>query len=247
VAGTSAEVLVGGMPAVTVDYAATQSSQLPVFVAAVLVISFLLLMAVFRSVVVAAKAVVMNLLSIGAAFGAIVAIFQWGWFSDVLPVGEPGPIEVWAPMMLFAITFGLSIDYEVFLLSRIKEEHDRGSPTSTAVADGLAKTARLITAAAAIMVCVAGGFVLSPERGVQIFGLGLAVAIFVDAALVRTLLVPAAMELLGDRNWWMPRWLDRLLPTLDVDGGPSAAAGAPGTPVPDGQERGAERAPELVN
>ncbi|MFP3899851.1 MAG: MMPL family transporter [Acidimicrobiia bacterium] len=219
VAGTSAEVLVGGMTAAAVDFGEVQESQLPVFIVAVLVVSFVLLMAVFRSVLVALKAVVLNMLSIGAAYGAIVALFQWGWGAGVLGLGEPGPVEAWAPMMLFAIVFGLSIDYEVFLLSRIKEEHDRTGDTSSAVADGLAKTARLITAAAAIMVCVTGAFVLSDERAIQLFGLGLAVAIFVDAAVVRTLLVPAAMELLGDRNWWLPRWIDRLLPRIGVDGG----------------------------
>jgi RND superfamily putative drug exporter len=240
VEGTSADVLVGGMPAWAVDFGDVQRSQMPIFIAAVLVLSFVLLLAVFRSVLVAVKAVIMNTLSIGAAYGAVVALFQWGWGADLLGLGEPGPVEAWAPMTLFAIVFGLSIDYEVFLLSRMKEEYDLTGDTSTAVADGLAKTARLITAAAAIMVCVAGGFVLSDERGVQIFGLGLAVAIFVDAAIVRTLLVPAAMELLGDRNWWLPRWLDRILPRLDVDGGtvpvPASAngEGRPREPEPVG-------------
>jgi RND superfamily putative drug exporter len=218
VEGTSAELLVGGRTAAAVDFGDVQTRQMPIFIGAVLVLSFLLLLAVFRSVLVAVKAVIMNTLSIGAAYGAVVAIFQWGWAADLLGVGEPGPIEAWAPMTLFAITFGLSIDYEVFLLSRIKEEHEMTGDTGTAVADGLAKTARLITAAAAIMVCVAGGFVFSAERAVQMFGLGLAVAIFVDAAIVRSLLVPAAMELLGERNWWLPRWLDRILPRIDVDG-----------------------------
>jgi putative drug exporter of the RND superfamily len=229
VAGTAAEVLVGGMPAVAVDLGEVQARQMPIFIGAVLVLSFLLLLVVFRSVLVAFKAVVMNTLSIGAAYGAVVAVFQWGWASDLLGTGEPGPIEAWAPMLLFAVTFGLSIDYEVFLLSRIKEEHEATGETSTAVADGLAKTARLITAAAAIMVFVAGGFVLSDERALQIMGFGLATAILVDAALVRSLLVPAAMELLGDRNWWIPRWLDRLLPHVDIDG--SADAG-PHRPAP---------------
>lgn len=232
-AETDAQVLVGGRPAVTVDFAELQRSQLPVFIAAVLILSFLLLLAVFRSVLVALKAVIMNTLSIGAAYGAIVAIFQWGWGAELLGLGEPGPIEAWAPMTLFAIVFGLSIDYEVFLLSRIQEEYELTGDTSTAVADGLAKTARLITAAAAIMVSVAGGFVLSDERGVAIFGLGLAVAIFVDAALVRTLLVPAAMELLGDRNWWLPRWLDRLLPSITIDAPAPAPTVSPRPGQPD--------------
>jgi RND superfamily putative drug exporter len=218
--GTSSDVLVGGVTAAAVDYGEIQASTLPLFIAAVLVLSFLLLLTVFRSVLVALKAVIMNTLSIGAAYGAVVAIFQWGWGADLLGLGEPGPIDAWVPVMLFAIVFGLSIDYEVFLLSRIREEYDVSGDTSRAVADGLAKTARLITAAAAIMISVSGGFVLSAERSVQLFGLGLAVAIFVDAAIVRTLLVPAAMELLGDRNWWLPRWLDRLLPRVDVEASP---------------------------
>jgi RND superfamily putative drug exporter len=218
--GTSSDVLVGGVTAAAVDYGHIQASTLPLFIAAVLVLSFLLLLTVFRSVLVALKAVIMNTLSIGAAYGAVVAIFQWGWGANLLGLGEPGPIDAWVPMMLFAIVFGLSIDYEVFLLSRIKEEYDISGDTSSAVADGLAKTARLITAAAAIMISVSGGFVLSAERSVQLFGMGLAVAIFVDAAIVRTLLVPAAMELLGDRNWWLPRWLDRLLPRVSVEASP---------------------------
>jgi RND superfamily putative drug exporter len=236
VEGTSTDILVGGAPAGVVDFGEVQSSQLPVFIAAVLLLTFLLLMAVFRSVPVALKAVVMNMLSIGAAYGAIVAVFQWGWGESVLGL-EPGPIDAWVPMALFAITFGLSIDYEVFLLSRIREEHDRTGDTTTAIADGLAKTARVITAAAAIMVSVAAGFVLSDERGVAAFGLGLAVAIFVDAAIVRTLLAPAAMELMGERNWWMPRWLARIVPHVDVDGS-TVPEGA--SPDGDGRSRGHE-------
>jgi RND superfamily putative drug exporter len=216
-AGTGADVLVGGAPAAVVDFADFQSRYLPLFIGAVLVLSFLLLMAVFRSLLVPLKAVIMNLLSIGAAYGVIVAVFQWGWLTGPLGLGEPGPIEAWAPMMLFAIVFGLSMDYEVFLLSRIREEYGRTGENATAVADGLARTARLITAAAAIMICVFAGFVLSADRALQLFGMGLAVAVFVDATLVRLVLVPATMELLGDRNWWMPRWLDRLLPRIDVE------------------------------
>jgi RND superfamily putative drug exporter len=183
------------------------------------------------------KAVVMNLLSISAAYGVVVAVFQWGRGSGVLGLGEPGPVEAWAPMMLFAILFGLSMDYEVFLLSRIKEEYNRTADSATAVADGLARTARLITAAAGIMIFVFGGFVLSADRALQLFGLGLAVAVLVDVTVVRMVLVPATMELLGDRNWWMPRWLDRLLPRLDVEG-PDELAAQPGTtPTPAGRAR----------
>jgi RND superfamily putative drug exporter len=204
---------------------------LPIFIGAVLLLSFLLLMTVFRSVLVALKAVVMNVLSIGAAYGVVVAVFQWGWFSDSLGLGKPGPVEAWAPMFLFAIVFGLSMDYEVFLLSRVREEYDRSHDNASAVANGLAVTARVITAAAAIMVCVFGSFVLGAERSLRLFGLGLAVAVLVDATIVRLLLVPATMELLGDRNWWMPRWLDRLLPRLHVEARPDMPGDGEPEPV----------------
>jgi putative drug exporter of the RND superfamily len=173
---------------------------------------------VFRSLLVPLKAVVMNLLSIGAAYGIVVAVFQWGWGASLIGVGREGPIEAWAPMMLFAIVFGLSMDYEVFLLSRMKEEYDRTGENATAVADGLAATARVITAAALIMVCVFSAFVLGDDRSLKLFGLGLAVAVLVDATIVRMVLVPATMELLGDRNWWIPKWLDRVLPRLHIEG-----------------------------
>jgi RND superfamily putative drug exporter len=159
----------------------------------------------------------MNLLSIGAAYGIVVAMFQWGWLGDVTGV-EPGPIEAWAPMMLFAVVFGLSMDYEVFLLSRIREEWLRTGDSHTSVADGLAATAKVITAAAAIMIVVFGCFLLENDRVLKLMGIGLAVAILLDATIVRLLLVPATMELLGDRNWWLPRWLDRILPTVSVEG-----------------------------
>ncbi|HYH50492.1 MAG TPA: MMPL family transporter, partial [Acidimicrobiia bacterium] len=216
-ADSDARILVGGAVAASVDFSRLQSSRLPLFIAAVLLLSFLLLMVVFRSVFVPLKAVVMNLLSIGAAYGAVVAVFQWGWGAGALGLGEPGPVEAWAPMMLFAIVFGLSMDYEVFLLSRIREEYDRTADNAAAVADGLARTARLITAAAAIMLCVFGGFVLSADRSLQLFGFGLAVAVAIDATVVRLLLVPATMELLGDRNWWLPRTLERRLPRLQFE------------------------------
>jgi len=176
------------------------------------------LMAVFRSILVPLKAVLMNLLSVGAAYGVIVAVFQWGWMGDFFGIGKPGPIEAWAPMFLFAIVFGLSMDYEVFLLSRMKEEYHRHGDNATAVADGVAATARVITAAALIMVCVFAAFVLAPDRQLKLFGMGMAVAVFIDATVVRMLLVPATMELLGDRNWWIPKWLDKVLPRIDVEG-----------------------------
>jgi RND superfamily putative drug exporter len=162
----------------------------------------------------------MNLLSIAAAYGVLVAVFQWGWAKALIGVDKAGPIDAWVPMMLFAILFGLSMDYEVFLLSRIKEDYDRTKDNANAVANGLAATARVITAAAAIMICVFGAFVLGDDRSIKLFGLGLAVAVFLDATIVRLILVPATMELLGDRNWWLPKWLDRVLPQIHVEAHP---------------------------
>jgi RND superfamily putative drug exporter len=217
--GSTAEVKVGGLTAGGLDFAAYSGRRLPVFVGTVLLLSFLLLMAVFRSVLVPLKAVIVNLLSIGAAYGVVVAVFQWGWGASLIGVGQKGPVEAWAPMMLFAVLFGLSMDYEVFLLSRMREEYDRTHDNAAAVANGLAATARVITAAAAIMVFVFGSFVLGVDRGIKLFGLGLASAVLLDATIVRMVLVPATMELLGDRNWWIPRWLDRWLPSLQVESG----------------------------
>jgi RND superfamily putative drug exporter len=217
VPATGQNALVGGFTAASNDFADYLGSRLPLLIGAVLVLSFLLLMAVFRSLLVPLKAVVMNLLSIGAAYGVIVAVFQFGYLKDIFGI-EPGPVEAWVPMMLFAIVFGLSMDYEVFLLSRMKEEFDRTGDNASAVADGLAVTARVITAAALIMVCVFSAFVLGDQRQLKLFGLGLAVAVAIDATVVRMLLVPATMELLGARNWWLPKWLDRILPRIDVEG-----------------------------
>ena len=216
-AGSTADVKVGGLTAGALDFSKYSADRLPWFIGTVLVLSFLLLMTVFRSILVPLKAVVMNLLSIGAAYGVVVAVFQWGWGSDLIGVGKEGPVEAWAPMMLFAVLFGLSMDYEVFLLSRIKEEYDHTGDNASAVANGLATTARVITAAAAIMVFVFGSFVLGVDRSIKLFGLGLAVSVLLDATIVRMVLVPATMELLGDRNWWLPKWLDRALPTVHFE------------------------------
>ncbi|MDQ3945543.1 MAG: MMPL family transporter [Actinomycetota bacterium] len=218
--GSTATVNVGGWAAAGMDFADYSGSRLPWFIGTVLVLSFLLLMTVFRSLLVPLKAVVMNLLSIGAAYGVIVAVFQWGWGASLIGVGKAGPVEAWAPMMLFAILFGLSMDYEVFLLSRIREDYDRTGDNAVAVANGLAATARVITAAAAIMIVVFGSFVLGVDRSIKLFGLGLAVAVLFDATIVRLVLVPATMELLGDRNWWLPKWLDRILPNIKVEAAP---------------------------
>ncbi len=215
--GTGMRVLVTGFVAVTVDFTNFVADRLVLFFGAVLGLSFVLLMIVFRSLLVPLKAVIMNLLSIGAAYGVLVAIFQWGWAGSLFGI-EPAPIEPFMPMMLFAIVFGLSMDYEVFLLSRIREEWVRTGDSKASVADGLAATARVITAAAAIMVFVFGSFLGESMRTVKLFGFGLALAVLLDATVVRMLLVPATMELLGDRNWWLPRWLDRLLPHVNVEG-----------------------------
>jgi len=215
---TNVDAKVGGFTAGGIDFSDYLSQRLPWLIGIVLVLSFILLMAVFRSILVPLKAVLMNLLSVGAAYGVVVAVFQWGWAGDFFGIGKPGPVEAWAPMFLFAIVFGLSMDYEVFLLSRVKEEYHRTGDNATAVADGVAATARVITAAALIMVCVFAAFVLAPDRQLKLFGMGMAVAVFIDATVVRMLLVPATMELLGDRNWWIPKWLDRVLPRIDVEG-----------------------------
>jgi RND superfamily putative drug exporter len=229
---SGADAMVGGFNAATVDFAEYLSERLPFLIGAVLLLSFVLLMVVFRSLLVALKAVVMNLLSIAAAYGIVVAVFQWGWGASLIGVGREGPIDSWAPMMLFAIVFGLSMDYEVFLLSRMKEEYDRTGDNAVAVADGLAMTARVITAAALIMVCVFSAFVLGDDRQLKLFGLGLAVAVLVDATVVRMVLVPATMELLGDRNWWLPAWLDRILPRVHIEGRPLEPP-APDEPEPE--------------
>jgi RND superfamily putative drug exporter len=233
--GTGMDVKLTGQVAAQVDFSDFLSARLPLFFGVVLGLSFLLLMVVFRSLLVPLKAVIMNLLSIGAAYGVLVMIFQWGWLSGPLGL-EGAPIEPFIPMMLFAIVFGLSMDYEVFLLSRIKEEWLRTGDSHTSVADGLAHTARVITAAAAIMVFVFGSFLLESSRVVKLMGAGLGVAVLLDATIVRMLLVPATMELLGDRNWWLPRWLDRLLPHVDVEG----------AHLPDDDETSAESEPVPV-
>lgn len=224
---------VAGSTAGNVDAATRIGERMPLLFAGVIGVSFLLLTAVFRSVVVAIKAAIMNLLSIGAAYGVIVAIFQWGWFAGIVGV-DKGPIEVFLPMMMFAILFGLSMDYEVFLISRIREEYLLTKNTEIAVANGLTATARVITAAAAIMVTVFLSFVLGPDRVIKEFGIGLATAIFVDATIVRLFLVPSTMELLRDANWYIPAWLDRILPNLHIEG-PSEHGPAARLPVAGGK------------
>ncbi|MCL4474542.1 MAG: MMPL family transporter [Actinobacteria bacterium] len=214
--GTNVQAHVGGLTASFDDISQVLTDRLPLFIGTVLTLSFFLIMIVFRSILIPVKAVVLNMVSIGAAYGVLVAVFQWGWGDSYLGVGSTGPIESFAPMMLFAILFGLSMDYEVFLLSRIKEEYDLTGNNNLAIVEGLSRTARVITAAAAIMITVFGSFVLGEQRVIKEFGFGLAVAILIDASIVRLILVPATMELLGKANWWFPRWL-QWLPEVHVD------------------------------
>jgi putative drug exporter of the RND superfamily len=220
--GTRVEAQVGGETAVSIDAATFLGGRLLLVIGAVLVLSFLFLLVVFRSVVLPLKAVVMNVLSVAAAYGVIVAVFQWGWLGRVVGIGHTGPIDPWIPVTMFTILFGLSMDYEVFLLSRIREGWLRTGDNSLAVADGLAVTGRIITAAAAIMFCVFASFVINdPLHILKVFGLGLAVAVAVDVTLVRMVLVPSLMELLGPRNWWLPHFLQRAIPTIGAEEAPA--------------------------
>ena len=233
-ASTGMTVYVGGVTAGAVDFAKTLGQKLPLFIGVVVLLSALLLLVVFRSLVIPLQAAVMNLLSIGAALGVIVAIFQWGWLGGLIGVSA-GPIESFIPVMLFAIVFGLSMDYEVFLVSRIHERWVRTNDNSRAVAEGLALTGRVITAAAAIMVCVFLSFMLGEARVIKEFGLSLASAVFLDALVVRCLLLPAVLHLTGGRTWSLPRRLDQLLPYLNIEGTllpqqspePASASGSP--------------------
>ena len=217
-AGTGLTVDVGGLVPANVDTTQGVASRLPLFFGGVLLMSFVLLMMVFRSVLVPVKAVVMNLLASAAAFGVLALAVSGGRLGDLVGIPEATPVPIQLPIGIFAILFGLSMDYEVFLLSRIKEEYDRTGDNALAVADGLAKSARVITAGAAIMVTVFVSFALGHDVMAKMFGIGLAAAVLIDATLIRMVLVPATMELLGDRNWWLPGWLDRLLPRIKVDG-----------------------------
>jgi RND superfamily putative drug exporter len=211
------KVYVGGVTAGSVDFAKTLGEKLPLFIGVVVLLSALLLMVVFRSLVIPLQAAVMNLLSIGASLGVIVAIFQWGWLGSLIGV-QQGPIESFIPVMLFAIVFGLSMDYEVFLVSRIHERWAHTRENSRAVAEGLALTGRVVTAAAAIMVCVFLSFMLGEDRVIKEFGLSLASAVFLDALVVRCLLLPAVLHLVGKRTWAIPGWLERVLPRVNIEG-----------------------------
>ena len=237
VTGTGAAAMLTGQAMVT-DLSDRITSRLPLFISAIVAMSFLLLMIVFRSILVPLKAAIVNLLSIAAAYGVVVAVFQWGWGNELVGLEQTMPITPFAPLMMFAILFGLSMDYEVFLLSRIREEYVATGDNRRSVVEGLSSTARVITSAALIMISVFGAFVLGDDPIGKLFGVGLAVAVLLDATLVRMVLVPATMSLVGRANWWLPAWLDRALPHLDLEGGPTGpdhdAGGGPGSePEPE--------------
>jgi RND superfamily putative drug exporter len=213
---TGTRILVGGASASAIDFGHALSSKLPLFIAVVLILSAILLALVFRSLIIPVQAAVMNLLSIGASLGVIVAVFQWGWLGGLLGV-TPGPIEAFIPEILFAIVFGLSMDYEVFIVSRIHEEWMRRRDATAAVHRGISTTGRLITAAATIMICVFGSFALGDNRDVKLFGISMASAVFLDAFVVRSLLLPSVLQLPGPRTWWMPTWLSRRVPRISID------------------------------
>jgi RND superfamily putative drug exporter len=219
IAGSPASAHVGGQTASWADIGHKVRDRLPLFVAGVILMSFLLLLFVFRSILVPVKAAIMTLLSLGAAYGVIVMVFQWGWGMELIGLEATVPVIPFIPMFMFAVLFGLSMDYEVFLLSRIREEYGRTGDTDASVIRGIASSARVITSAALIMICVYLGFVLGEDPATKMMGLGLATAIFIDATVVRMVLVPAAMTLMGTANWWLPGWLDRLLPAVDIEGG----------------------------
>ncbi|MFV6028961.1 MMPL family transporter [Streptomyces sp. NPDC056264] len=227
-AGTEAKTYVTGTTASQVDFLDLVSSRLPLIIAVVVGLAFLVILIVFRGLLVAVKAAVLNVLSIAASYGVVVAVFQWGWGGPALGVSGKVPIESYVPMMMFAIVFGLSMDYEIFLLSRVREAWLRTGDSKASVAHALEITARVITCAALIMVSVFAAFIVSDNIVVKMLGLGLAASVLIDATVVRLLLVPAVMTLLGKHAWWTPRWLDRILPHLDTEGEgevePAAAA-----------------------
>jgi putative drug exporter of the RND superfamily len=222
---TGARLLVGGSTATGIDFADVLGGKLALFIAIVVLLAGLLLVAVFRSIVIPIQAAVMNLLSVGASLGVVVAVFQYGWLGGLFNV-TAGPIEAFIPVILFAIVFGLSMDYEVFLVSRIHEAWTRRKDPTAALVDGLGSTGRVVTAAATIMVCVFVSFVLGDQRVVKLFGLSLASAVFLDAFVVRSLLLPSVLALLGRRTWALPRLLERRLPHIAID-----AARPPTRPV----------------
>jgi RND superfamily putative drug exporter len=213
---TGARVYVGGSTASQVDFSHVLATKLPLFIAVVIALAALLLLLVFRSLVIPVQAAVMNLLSIVASLGVITAVFERGWLASLFGT-QAGPIDAFIPVLAFAIVFGLSMDYEVFLISRVHEEWQKHGDASRAVREGLGRTGRVITAAAAVMVAVFAAFALSGNRTLAMFGLVMASAVLLDALVVRLLLLPAVLQLLGPRTWWLPRWLDRRLPKVAIE------------------------------
>ena len=225
-------VLVGGFTAGSIDFSHVLSQKLPLFIAIVVVLSALLLFVIFRSLVIPIQAAVMNLLSIGGALGATVLVFQHGFLASFFGI-QPGPVEPWIPVLMFAVVFGLSMDYEVFLVSRIREEWVHKGDASAAVADGISYTGRVITAAAAIMICVFLSFMLGDQRAVKEFGFGLAAAVFLDALVIRCVMLPAVLEILGPATWRLPPWLDARLPRINIEGDSPAHPMPAARPVPE--------------
>jgi RND superfamily putative drug exporter len=235
--GQHLRVLVGGQTALGIDLAAQLSSKLPMFVGIVVALSFILLTLVFRSLAIPATAAIMNLLSAAAAFGVITAVFQWGWLKTLVGVTNTGPISPFIPILMFAVLFGLTTDYQVFLVSRIQEEWLKRRDNSAAVRAGQAVTGRIITAAAAIMTVVFFAFTFTTDRTIKIIGLGMAAAVLTDALLVRTVLVPAIMHTLGETNWRLPRVLDRILPHVNLEDSSEPAGDAGGNALEGTAER----------
>ena len=238
---TTLHVYVGGVTATNDDFAAVVAPKLLIFIGVILVLGFLLLMLAFRSLLIPAVAAVMNLLAAAASFGVLVAVFQYGWGLRLLNLGQAGPVESFLPVLMLAVLFGLSMDYEVFLVSRIREEWAATSDNHHAVRTGQATTGRVIIAAATIMILVFSAFILSGQQVIGEIGIGLAAAVLLDAFILRTILVPALMHLSGPANWWLPGWLDRALPHLSIE--PATQPPAPATPAPDSQVAHSTAAP----
>jgi putative drug exporter of the RND superfamily len=213
-----AKTYVVGTTAGYIDFTAKIAKRMPWLILTVVLLAFVLLTVAFRSIVIATKAAILNLLSVAAAYGVVVAIFQWGWGSSLINIHEKLPIPAFVPMLMFAIVFGLSMDYEVFLISRVHEAWTKTADAHRSVAIGIGSTARVITTAAAIMIVVFTSFVLDPDPTVKMLAIGMAAAVLIDASIIRMILVPAVMSLLGRHAWWIPRWLDRIMPNLDIEG-----------------------------
>ena len=239
--GTTLRVYVGGVTAVNGDFATVIAPKLVIFIGVILVLGFALLMLAFRSLLIPAVAAVMNLLAAAASFGVLVAVFQYGWGLHLLNLGQAGPVESFLPALMLAVLFGLSMDYEVFLVSRIREEWAAGGDNHQAVRTGQATTGRVIIAAATIMILVFSAFILSGQQVIGEIGIGLAAAVLLDAFLLRTILVPALMHLSGRANWWLPGWLDRILPHLSIE--PPTELPAPPAPAPASQAAHSAAAP----